>query len=106
VEKLIFWTITCIDIAHAVSRVSSFMAHPQQAHLEAAMHILRYIRGTLDHDILYQAGANIKVSSFIDTSCGSCLDTRRSMGGFVFTLAGGPINWQSMKQLTVSKSST
>jgi hypothetical protein len=105
VGKLIFLTITRIDLAYAVSRVSSFMAKPQQAHLDAVLHILRYIKGTLDHGILYKAGAPIKVSGFTNADWGSCPDTRRSMGAYVFTLAGGPISWQSKKQLTVSRSS-
>jgi hypothetical protein len=106
VGKLIFLTIIRIDLAYIVSKVSSFMAKPQQAHLDAGLYILRYIKGTLDHGILYKVGAPVKVSRFTDTDWRSCPDTRRSMGAYVFTLAGGPISWQSKKQLTISRSST
>jgi hypothetical protein len=71
VGKLIFLTITRIDLAYAVSRVSSFMAKPQHPHLDAALHI----KGTLDHGILYKAGALVKVSGFTDVDWGSCPDT-------------------------------
>ena len=102
VGKLIFQTITRIDLAYAVSMVSSFMAKPQQAHLDAALHILYYIKGTLDHGILYNVGTHFKVSGFTDADWGSYLDTRRSMDAYVYTLGGGPISWQSKKQFIVS----
>jgi hypothetical protein len=106
VGKLTFLTITRIDLAYVVSRVSNFMAKPQQAHLDATLHILRYIKGTLDHGILYKARVPIKVSRFTDVDWGSYPDTRRSIGAYVFILVGGLISWQSKKQLTVFRSST
>jgi histone deacetylase 1/2 len=106
IGKLIFLTVTRPDIAFSVSRLSSYMASPQLAHLEAAKHLLRYLQGTLDMGILYRSGSPITISGFTDADWGSCTDTRRSMGAYIFTLAAGPITWQSKKQLTVSRSST
>jgi hypothetical protein len=106
VGKLIFLTITRPDLAYAVSCVSSYMANPQQTHLDAAKHILRYLRGNLDHDILYRAGSPLEAIGFTDADWGSCPETRRSMGAYIFTFTGGPITWQSKPQLTVSRSST
>jgi hypothetical protein len=106
VGKLIFLTITRPDLAYAVSRVSSYMANPQQTHLDAAKYILHYIHGTINHGILYRAGSPLEAIGFTDVDWGSCPETRRSMGAYIFTLAGGPISWQSKRQITVSRSST
>jgi hypothetical protein len=106
VGKLIFLTITRPDLAYVVSRVSSYMANPQQTHLDAAKHILRYIHGTIDHGILYRAGSPLEAIGFTDADWGSCPETRRSMGAYIFTLAGGSISWQSKRQITISRSST
>jgi hypothetical protein len=51
--KLIFLTITRPDLAYAMIWVSSYMANPQQTHLDAAKHILYYLHGTIDQGILY-----------------------------------------------------
>jgi histone deacetylase 1/2 len=106
VGKLIFLTITRPDIAYAVSRVSSYMSKPQISHLDAAKHILRYIKHTADHGIFYQAGQALTITGYTDADWGSCPETRRSMGAYIFLLAGGPITWQSKRQHTVSRSST
>ena len=78
------------------------MEKPQQAHLDAALHILCYIKGTLDHGILYKVGAPVKVSRFTDANWESCPNTQHSMGAYIFILASGPISWQNRKQLTMS----
>jgi len=64
VGKLIFLTITRPDIAYAVSRLSSYMSRPQEAHLEAAKHLLRYLQGTLNLGILYRAGQPIQIMGY------------------------------------------
>jgi hypothetical protein len=106
VGKLIFLTITRPDLSYAVSRISSYMSQPQQAHLDAAKHILRYIKHTLDYGILYKANLPLILSGYADADWGSCPETRRSMGAYIFTLANGPISWQSKRQHTISRSST
>lgn len=64
IGKLIFLTITWHDIA--VSRLSSYMSKPQEAHLEVAKNLLRYLQGTQDHGKLYHADAPLSISGFTD----------------------------------------
>ena len=53
VGKLLFLTKTRPDISHAVSVVSGFMQEPQESHLQAAKHILRYVRRFPDLGLLF-----------------------------------------------------
>ena len=106
VGKLIFLMVTRPDLAYAVSRLSSYMSLPQNTHLEAAKHVLRYIQGTIELGILYNSNATPTISGYADADWGSCTETRRSMGDYIFTMAGGSITWQSKRQPTVSRSST
>lgn len=97
VKKLIFITVTRLDLAYAVSRVSSYMANLQVIHLNAVKHILQYIQGTLDYGLTYQAGRPIEITDFTDTDYGNCVETRCSTEVYIFTIGGGPISWPSKR---------
>jgi len=71
-------------------------------------HVLSYLRGTLDVGITY-GSVNAKAANLIgysDADWGGDVETRKSTGGYVFTLNGGPISWSSKRQSTVALSST
>ena len=42
----------------------------------------------------------------MDADFASCKETRRSVTGYVFMLAGGPVSWNSRKQSSVALSTT
>jgi hypothetical protein len=80
--------------------------------------ILQYIKGTLDLGIFYKRDFSTSLTGFVgssgpwsitgftDADWAACKDTRRSVGGYIFTMAAGPITWSSKRQQTVSRSST
>ena len=93
------------DISHAVGVVSRFMANPGEEHWRAVKQVLRYLRGTSDHCIIFN-GSEGSVCGYVDVDYASDLDKRRSTTGYVFTLAGGAISWMSKLQKTVQLSTT
>ena len=106
VGKLIFLTTTRPDLSYAVSTVSRYMSAPQKAHLDAAKHILQYLRKTYDYGLLYQHQAKHPIQGYTDADWVAYPETKRSTGSYLFSLAGGPITWQSKQQAIVSRSST
>ena len=48
---------------------------------------------------------NINIIGFTDSDWANCLDTRWSIGGYLFTLGSGPVSWQSRCQRMVATSS-
>jgi hypothetical protein len=48
----------------------------------------------------------LQLQGYTDAIWGSCQDTFRSTGAYLFTLAGGAVSWCSKKQNLVSLSST
>jgi len=90
------------DIAFAVGLLSRIMSCPEQAHMHAAMGVLRYLRGTTRLDVVY--GGSQPLQGFVDAYWAGDVDNRRSTTGFVFTINGGPIAWVSRRQLTVATS--
>ncbi|XP_050895595.1 uncharacterized mitochondrial protein AtMg00810-like [Lathyrus oleraceus] len=48
---------TIPDIFYVVEMVSRFMSKPKWSHYQAAVRILRYIKGTLKYEVLFPSGA-------------------------------------------------
>ena len=52
VRSLIYLTLTRPDIFYPVGVVNRYMSNPKKTHLDAVKHILRYVKGTINFDIL------------------------------------------------------
>lgn len=91
------------DIAHAVGVVSKFNSEPTEAHLTAVKRIFRYLKGTLDLVLQYEATGR-DLMGYSDADWASDLDNRHSTSGNVFVMSGGAISWLSQKQATVALS--
>jgi hypothetical protein len=105
VGKLLFLTKTRPDISHAVGVVSRFMQDPQESHLQAAKHILRYVRRFPDLGLLFQQGEEIGLRGYTDADYGQDIDDIISVGAYIFFLGNFPISWNSKKQSSTSRSS-
>ena len=111
-------TQTRPDVARAASNLAEFSTNPSQQHQDAADQAILYLNGTRYYAIEYSASANnqeiiipwpekervLDIAS--DAGFGNCSTTRRSSEGYLFKLFGGPIDWSSTKQKTVSTSTT
>nr|GEW03541.1 hypothetical protein [Tanacetum cinerariifolium] len=66
VEKLIYLSHTRPDIAYAVGVVSQFMHQPQKNHMKAVMRILRYLKGTTGHGVLFKPNGHLVTQLYTD----------------------------------------
>jgi len=107
VGSLLFATQTRPDIQFAVNLVAQFGGNPGIAHLEAAKRILRYLKGTIDLNLVL--GRRMKrefdLVGWTDSNWAQDPDDHRSTSGFAFDVGGGVISWSSKKQPTVATSS-
>ena len=92
------------DITMVVSHLSRYMAKPMQSHWEQAKRVLRYLKGTADHGILYGVVQSTTLFGYSDADHASDGDGRRSRTGYVFMLNGGAVSWRSQKQQSVALS--
>ncbi|KAM0019206.1 putative RNA-directed DNA polymerase [Helianthus debilis subsp. tardiflorus] len=105
VGKLIYLSHTRPDIAYAVGVVSQFMHQPQTSHMEAVLRIIRYLKGTTGHGILFKSNGHSEIQAYTDADWAGDKGTRRSTSGY-FTMVGGNIvTWRSKKQKVVALSS-
>ena len=101
-------TITRPDVARTASKLSEFLQNPSPRHLGAVDQAIAYLNDTKTLAIEYSALTNSQ-QAFVcasDAAFADDPDTRRSTEGYLFKLFGGPIDWHSTKQKTVTTSST
>eukprot|EP00794_Sanderia_malayensis_P002051 gene2051-biopygen1854 len=100
-------TATRPDLAQALGSVNQFASNQGNEHWTAVKRILRYIRGTVDHGILYDGSKerNIQLKGYVDADWGSNPNERKSQSGYAFFLCGGITSWASKKQPIIALSS-
>lgn len=79
VGKLIYLSHTRPDISYAVGIVSQFMHQPQNDHWEAALRIVRYLKGTSGHGVFFQKHGHVEIHGYTDADWAGNLIDRRSI---------------------------
>lgn len=95
------------DIMFAVSKLSRFLSCYREAHWQAAIRVVRYLKGTCDLEL--QLGGSSSTLSLIgycdsDYANDPGHDGQRSVAGYCFSLGSGVVSWSSMKQKTLADS--
>jgi len=93
------------DIAYSVGRLASFLDCYRLEHWEAAICIVRYLKGTRTLRLVLGGDNPISLIGYSDSDYANCVSTSRSIGGYCFSLGSGMISWSSRKQKTVADSS-
>ena len=102
---LLYLTIdTRPDISYAIQQLSQYLDNYSYVHWHAAIQVVWYLKGTWKLKLCL-AGNNISLLGFTDSDWANCLDTRRSVGSYTFSLGSGVILWNVRKQKTVAASS-
>jgi hypothetical protein len=101
-------SMTRPDLSFVFSSLSRYVQYPGQAHMDAALHALAYLRGSIDQGLVYTTSADPahgRLWGWVDADYAGCQDTRKSHTGYVLMLNGAAISWKSKRQSTVSLSS-
>jgi transposase InsO family protein len=86
------------DIAFVVGRLASVFDCYRPAHWDAAVRVVRYLKGTRLLNLELGGSNKIRPVSFSDSDYANCPDTSRSIGGYCLTLGSGMVSWASRKQ--------
>eukprot|EP00752_Nemacystus_decipiens_P006651 g5979.t1 len=93
------------DIAFATLELCRAASKPSKAHLTKAKHVLRYLKGRPQLDIVYTSG-KFELLAWADASFAQDLVKRRSTSGYLFLLSGAPISWCAVMQSLTALSTT
>ena len=104
----LIYAMTCTrpDICWIVSKLSQYLSKPTAEHHAYAKQVLRYIKGTLNYELVFcKSDKPLKVSGYSDSDWAGSLSDRKSVSGYCFMLNSGPVSWKSKKQSTIALSS-
>lgn len=105
VGRLIYLCFTRPELSYCVHILSQFMQKPREEHWEAALRVVRFLKGSPGQGILLQKDSDLKLYGWCDSDWAGCPLTRRSLTGWFVLLGQSPISWKTKKQHTVSRSS-
>ena len=88
-----------LDLSSAVGVLSQFMSNPRQEHWLGIKKIFRYIKGTLDYGLKFEASSDkeFKLSEYADTNWAGDVTSRKSTTRIVFQLGNAMISWKSKR---------
>ncbi|XP_048496153.1 uncharacterized mitochondrial protein AtMg00810-like [Beta vulgaris subsp. vulgaris] len=120
VGRFIYLAVSRPNLAYSVHILSQFLQATHISHWDAAMRVVRYLKGTPGHGCLsHHAALLFWVASFLegilpylgrqrrgwcDSDWAACPITRRSLSGWLVSWGHSPISWKTKKQHTVSLS--
>jgi hypothetical protein len=105
IGRLIYLTVSRPDITYAVHVLSRFMNQPRKMHWEAALRVVRYLKGAPGQGLFFSSINDLKLRAYCDSDWAGCPVTRRSTTGYFVFLGPSLISWRSKRQKTVSLSS-
>ena len=94
------------NISYSVQHLSQFVSGPKEPHMQVALTLLKYLKGTISKGLFYPVQPLLKVTGFSDADWATCVMTRKSLTGYCIFLGHSLVSWKTKKQETVSRSST
>ena len=94
------------DIAQATHHSARFVSNPSPQNITGIKRILRYLKGTMNHGVLFRNATNLRLTGYCDADfAGDYQSDSRSTTGYIF-FTNGPIVWSSRRQTLTALSTT
>lgn len=105
IERFLYLNFTRPDISFATQHLSQFMSKLTEIHLNVAMHLLKYLKGSQEYGLFYPVQNNFRLTAYSDADWATCKETRRSITSYCTYIGSSLIAWKTKKHNTVSRSS-
>ncbi|CAL1383833.1 unnamed protein product [Linum trigynum] len=105
VGRLLYLTVTRLDITYAINMLSQAVQSPTQAHVDTVVRVLRYLKASPGRGLFLPVVGDLSLTAHCDADWAGCPTTRRSTIGYFITLGSSPVSWRTKKQSVVARSS-
>lgn len=92
------------DIAFSIMLLMRYATDPHPIHWHLILHLLAYLKATMNLGITYRSGGTLKPTRYSDSSYADELQSRKLSAGYVFLSAGSAVGWKAKMQQRVSTS--
>lgn len=99
IGKLNFLVHTRLDITFTIQHLSQFNKTLCQQHYDSTLHVLKYIKGTINQGLFFNKSSNFNIEAYCDSDWRAYPITRRSISGNFIVCGGSPISWKSKIRL-------
>lgn len=99
VGRLIYLGVTRPDLSYAIHCMSQFMHKPTTEHWDAALRVIRYLKGNLGQGILLCDDSDLRFSSWCDSDWAACSSSRRSLTAWFIQLGSSLVSWKTRKRI-------
>jgi hypothetical protein len=82
------------------------MVEPRHVHLIASKHVMRYLKGTIEYGMKYDADCEFRLHGYSDLDWVGSVTDHKSTSRCCFSLGLRMISWFSRKQTSVALSTT
>lgn len=97
IDRLLYLTVTRLDIQYATNVLSQFLSAPRESHMNAALHVLRYLKESPGQGLFLPSDGGFSLEAYCDFDWGGCPMTRHSRTGFFVSLGEAPVSWRTKK---------
>ncbi|XP_015168859.1 uncharacterized mitochondrial protein AtMg00810-like [Solanum tuberosum] len=105
IGRLLYLIMSKPDIAFVVQVLNQYMHSPKTSHMEATLRVVRYIKGTTGLGLFMPSNNVPELVAYCDSDWGACIESRKSVTGYIVKLGSALVSWKAKKQNTVSRSS-
>ena len=102
--SLMYLKKTRPNICFVVNTFIQYMVQLRQVHLVAAKHVMRYLKGTVEYGLRFNADYEFNLQGFTDSNWAENVKDRKSTSGCCFSLGSAMISWFNRKQTSVALS--
>ena len=86
------------DISFTARMLGRYQNNLRLDHWKAAKKVLRYLQGTKEYMLTYRRSNHLEAIGYSYSDYAGCVDTQKSICGYLYLLVGEAISWKSVKQ--------
>ena len=97
VGKLIYLTVTRLDIAYIVGILSQFIQKPRTVHWLEVIRVLTYVKTAPGKGLVYKKNGHLLIKAYSDSNYVGDRGNRKSTSGYYTYVGGNLVTWRSKK---------